>query len=119
MLANEQSKNLSSQKNPLELLERQVKLLEDIREFQRLQLDQQKDLSLRVEQLQKAQEELHEELLTTEHTVAVTDFDMPFSALVGWLVKLAVAAIPATIIMAGLSAVIAFVLWSTLAIFTK
>lgn len=38
--------------------------------------------------------------------VVVTDFDMPFSSMVGFMVKWAMAAIPALIVLGTLSAIV-------------
>lgn len=77
------------------LLARQVQLLEELR---RIQTDQQAQLAALVKEQQAQRSELQ--------AVKVVNFDMPFGALVGFIIKATIAAIPAYIILA----IIGFVL---------
>jgi hypothetical protein len=86
---------LTPQRNPTELLETQAQTLEDIYE---LQLQQQKALNA---------------LLTSpQYRVKVIDVNIPFWNLVGFIVKIALAAIPAYIILGF----IALAVWFTLTV---
>jgi hypothetical protein len=83
------------QRNPTELLETQAQTLEDIYE---LQLEQQKALDTL--------------LASPQHRVKIVDVNMPFWNLVGLIIKIALAAIPAYIILGF----IALAAWFTLTV---
>ena len=76
-------------KNPTELLAMQVKLLQTISESQ-----------ARIERALEAIEQ--QQLDLAEAGVRVADLDIPFFQLMGLLIKLAVAAIPAGIIVGAI-----------------
>lgn len=75
--------NPLQQRNPVELMEKQVAILEDIR---RQQLEQ----NAQIEQLHSSLNDLR---------VRIADFNMPFWSLVGIIVKASIAAIPAYFIV--------------------
>ncbi len=47
--------------------------------------------------------------------VVITDFDMPFGSLIGFMIKVAIASIPATLILSVIGFIIFFVFGALLA----
>lgn len=95
------STSLEPQKNPSDLLDTQVRLLNNIYQ---VHLKQQELLErIRVQQERQLPPAIG------SGNVKIIDFNMPFMALVGLLVKFALASIPAAIIIAIIWSVILFV----------
>jgi hypothetical protein len=82
-----------SNKTPLDLLTEQTALLATIQEEIKL---------LRADQIRIALENEDADKSPLAADVSVTNFNMPFLALVGLLVKIALASIPAALILGGL-----------------
>lgn len=89
-------------KQPLALLEDQVQLLSDIREIQKnqqAQLEELKIQNIRLIDLLASQQQVDGAGL--DH-VKVENFNMPFLSLVGFLIKMTIASIPAAIVVSVL-----------------
>jgi hypothetical protein len=93
MTDNQALERLSPRKKPTELLETQAQTLADIYQ---LQLEQQKVLNAM--------------FARPQHRVKVVDANMPFWNLVGFIIKITLAAIPAYIILGFIALVVWFIL---------
>jgi hypothetical protein len=94
-------------KNPTELLSLQLQTLERISQIQLNQNSTLEDIRVQQEELQKALITANQQHTNSANNqVEIIDFNMPFTALVGILVKIALASIPAAIILTAIIAVI-------------
>jgi hypothetical protein len=94
-------------KNPTELLSLQLQTLERISQIQLNQNSTLEDIRVQQEKLHKVLIVANQEREYSEiNQVEIIDFNMPFTALVGILVKIALASIPAAIILTAIIAVI-------------
>jgi hypothetical protein len=109
MSSDEFPESTAQQPNPEELLAKLVQLLQSIYD---LQLEQQKEIRQILASVYKEQIEQSEQLkgvietiqnipeeLEVDRRVVIDNFDMPFMAIVGFIIKFTLASIPAAIIL--------------------
>jgi hypothetical protein len=108
MHPSEMPKPSATQASPVDLLSRQVQLLADLQQMQRQQHEQ-------IERL-IAQ---NQRLIAAFRAVKIADINMPFMALVGFIIKVSLAAIPAYIILAIIGFVMFFILGSCAGAMTR
>lgn len=114
-------KQPTQQRNPVDLLEKQVQILEDLRRQQLVQHAQ-------IEQLRSGQNDLTKETIyiaqvlktsKSEQRVTIADFNMPFWSLVGIIIKISLAAIPAYLIVGIFALIPLLILFSSCSAFTR
>jgi hypothetical protein len=94
-------------KNPTELLSLQLQTLERISQIQVNQNSALEGIRVQQEKFQTAFIAANQQRMNNGiNQVKIIDFNMPFSALVGIIVKIALASIPAAIILTAIIAVI-------------
>ncbi len=102
---NSQSQSSNQQKSPVALLAKQTQSLSDLVELQKLQKVQIADLKRQNEQIIERLSGLLS-LGNNPTEVNIENINMPFLDLVGFMVKVAVASIPAAIIIGLLYALV-------------
>ncbi len=98
---------------PTQLLQAQVQLLEEIRQGQQVEIGQLRQQNQQLSSVLTAfsQQQAPTSAVTT---VTIENFNMPFLAIVGFLIKLTLASIPAAIVLGIIWFVVILVLGSAL-----
>jgi len=110
MVDNQQSNKPVQPRNPTELLYAQTQALSELVEIQKSQKEDIEELQRQNERMIGLLVDIQRDTVDTGMThVKIENINMPFGALVGFLVKVSLASIPAFLILAAIYFLVLFV----------